>query len=267
MKEQLKSQNGAIATFVIVTIAFFLIILMGAYISTMNLKKSQLQSDIYIQQIYGKDVNNVDQIYEELAKDEMEGYKEEFAYTGAVQEWTVPATGMYKLEVYGAQGGCYTATTGLGGKGGYSVGTCTLEKEQVLYIVIGGMAGTGSTNGGYNGGGYGGLYGTDGVGMGGGGATHIATSNKGTIANYSSNIEDLLIVAGGGGGGMYYKAVSYVGGAGGGTSSQAGNPISGYGTSAAATQSSGFAFGQGGATAGSTNGTRGGGRRRSVWRK
>lgn len=34
----------------------------------------------------------------------MQGYRNVFDYTGEVQEWRVPVTGIYKLEVYGAQG-------------------------------------------------------------------------------------------------------------------------------------------------------------------
>ena len=37
----------------------------------------------------------------------------------------------------------------------------------------------------------------------GGGATHIATTNRGVLSNYQSYKSDILIVAGGGGGGWY----------------------------------------------------------------
>ena len=63
LKREIKKEKGAIATFVVVTVFFFVIILMGAYLSTMNLKKSQLQSDIRIQQVYGDDVEHVNQVY------------------------------------------------------------------------------------------------------------------------------------------------------------------------------------------------------------
>lgn len=82
-----------------------------------------------------------------------------FAYTGNYQTYTVPATGTYKLEVWGAQGG-YRSSSTYGGKGGYSVGTVTLTKNTKIYIYVGGQGGTSSTlysgirAGGYNGGGY-----------------------------------------------------------------------------------------------------------------
>lgn len=109
-----------------------------------------------------------------------------FAYTGGVQTFTVPATGNYNIEVWGAQGG------GNGAYGGYSIGTKTLTQNATLYVVVGG-AGSGVA-GGYNGGGS-----TSGSGYGGGGATHIATAN-GILSSLSSNTTAVLIVGGGGGG-------------------------------------------------------------------
>lgn len=100
-----------------------------------------------------------------------------------------------------------------------------------------------------------------GIGSGGGGATHIATSDKGILSNYKENQEDILIVAGGGGGGMVYKQTFYNGGAGGGTTSTQGSAIAGYQASASATQEVGFSFGQGQLKTIDTGGTRGGGRR------
>ena len=70
-----------------------------------------------------------------------------------------------------------------------------------MYIYVGGR---GQYNqGGYNGGGNGGTYdsGTGEYRGSGGGATHMATTEKGVLANYNSYRSDVLIVAGGGGGG------------------------------------------------------------------
>lgn len=152
-----------------------------------------------------------------------------FNYTGGMQQVTIPADGIYKLEVYGAQGGSVVANQGTsneitisGGKGGYSVGYKKLTKGTVLYICVGG-AGAGNwrngathlVNGGYNGGGAS-LSSNDYLPMGsGGGATHIATAS-GTIASLGeSNKSKLLIVAGGGGGMGSHP--NYTGGTGGGT--------------------------------------------------
>ena len=142
-----------------------------------------------------------------------------FNYTGAVQTFTVPATGYYKLECYGAQGGY--SSNGLGGKGGLSQLTYPLTQGDVLYIYVGGQGGCidgGSSHpeggdGGWNGGGKGGTGvawgGGNGApyngGGGGGGATHIATSAIGAITSttdFNANHDGLLLIAGGGGGGL-----------------------------------------------------------------
>jgi hypothetical protein len=123
-----------------------------------------------------------------------------FDYTGDVQSYTVPLTGTYKLEVWGAQGG------GNGGYGGYSYGNIKLNQGSILYIHIGGAGesynGNSGGNGGYNGGGNGGNGSTDKIaygGSGGGGATHIA-SVLGLLSTLSNNTSAIYIVAGGGGG-------------------------------------------------------------------
>ncbi|BCS85840.1 fimbrillin family protein [Prevotella herbatica] len=58
-----------------------------------------------------------------------------FAYTGAVQTYTAPVTGTYKLEVWGAEGSV---------KGGYSSGTKSLNAGQTIYIYVGGKNSDGS---------------------------------------------------------------------------------------------------------------------------
>ena len=58
-----------------------------------------------------------------------------FAYTGSSQTFKVPITGTYKLEVWGAQGGGSASYPG--GKGGYSVGTLSLNSGTVLYVYVG----------------------------------------------------------------------------------------------------------------------------------
>ena len=171
-----------------------------------------------------------------------------FAYTGSVQTYTVPLTGTYKLEVWGAQGTDFIK--GTGGNGGYSYGTISLTKNKVLYVCVGGqgnpptyssdfsysvsgksLGGTGGYNGGGNGGD--GFTAYSGCG-GGGGATHIATYN-GVLKELSSNQASVVIVAGGGGS----------------TSEAAGGGINGISstngtyTSAGGGQTSGYQFGQG----------------------
>ena len=123
----------------------------------------------------------------------------EMSYSGQVEEFIVPVSGTYQLELWGAQGG-----TGNGGKGGYSAGTKTLAKNTVLFIVVGEQP-SGKVAG-YNGGGTG-VTGTGGSAGGGGGATHIATET-GLLSEFSENQEAVLIVAGGGGGGASYGSNS-----------------------------------------------------------
>ena len=136
----------------------------------------------------------------------------------SVQSYTPSATGTYKLEVWGAQGGngCQNNNcTRSGGKGGYSSGNVTLTEGVTIYVVAGTQGGNASANnctggsGGYNGGAKGANdsncdktpsgNGTD-AGGGGGGASHIA-KQSGQLKNISSS--NVYIVAGGGGGGGY----------------------------------------------------------------
>lgn len=145
------------------------------------------------------------------------GTYQDFGYTGGVQSITLPFTGLYKLEVWGAAGaagysGYYTG----GGAGGYVYTYRALNKGQVLYICVGGAGQQGQYNGtgagGYNGGGSGGGYsGVVGEGGAGGGATHISTVNGTLNSAYSG----ALVVAGGGGGAGLHGN----GGGGGGVSS------------------------------------------------
>lgn len=144
----------------------------------------------------------------------------DFDYTGSEQTFTAPVSGTYRLEIWGAQGGGTSSSTG--GYGAYSVGEISLNKGEVIYVIVGG-AGQGTNShtylsGGYNGGGSANPTSDyNEITASGGGATHIATTNRGTLDRYASYQNELLIVAGGGGGSAGNKEVMYVtGGAGGG---------------------------------------------------
>ena len=158
-----------------------------------------------------------------------------FDYTGAEQTLTIPATGYYQLEAWGAEGGSSTydgnvSNTKAGGKGGYSTVIYKLDANTTLYVYCGGRgANCNSDNtggvGGWNGGGDGGTakstYDRMGGG-GGGGATHIATSQIGAITSDNSLFtgdassptakSGLILVAAGGGGGAYNSCVAGAGG-------------------------------------------------------
>lgn len=170
-----------------------------------------------------------------------------FDYTGAVQSITLPK-GTYKLECWGAQGGngC-TDNSYTGGKGGYSIGTISLNTKITLYIYVGGRgvsseaSGSGAIRaGGFNGGGSGRDWSsTNHGGSGGAGATDIRINQDSFYAR--------VIVAGGGGG----ASDDGNGGSGGG--------VSGISTGASAgTETSGSGFGQAAASS-YTSGECGGG--------
>ena len=110
-----------------------------------------------------------------------------------MQTFTAPIDGVYKLEVWGAQGGGYGAHENA--LGGYSGGWRNVSKDQILYVVCGGKGidtshyADGTS---YNGGGRG--Y----DGSGGGGATHIATAT-GLLRDLVNNQSAVICVAGGAG--------------------------------------------------------------------
>ena len=199
----------------------------------------------------------------------------DFAYsTSGEQTYMVTDTGYYKLEVWGAQGGDGNSSR-KGGYGGYSSGSVYLTAGTKLYVNVGGKGITNSTlgvtvAGGYNGGGEN-TASQWGAGSSGGGATHIALSS-GTLASFDTNengvadsneIGNILIVAGGGGGsGVENGGSRYVlGGAAGGfkgNSSSIEDYEHIYGIVSGATQSTGYAFGQGGPTSSWSGGGGGG---------
>ena len=153
-------------------------------------------------------------------------YTWDFTYKGQVDTWTVPCNGTYQLEVWGSQGGTSNSAAP-GGKGGYSYGNISLNKDQSLYIVVGGIPYNGGGAPGPNNGNQysGATYG--------GGATHIATTNHGELKNYSSYQSDVIIVAGGGGGSVHqvYLGSEFIGGTGGGTTGGTNNNNSAQGGS------------------------------------
>ena len=87
-------------------------------------------------------------------------YSTTFNYTGSVQNFTVPVGYSFvTIYAYGAQGGkctyCYSGTE-VGGLGGMVEATVSVTPGQVLFINVGGMGFSGTSDaGGYNGGGSG----------------------------------------------------------------------------------------------------------------
>lgn len=74
-----------------------------------------------------------------------EGYN--FAYTGSIQTFTAPKTGIYQLETWGAQGGnaedSENNLIARGGYGAYAVGEILLTQGETIYINVGGQNGYG----------------------------------------------------------------------------------------------------------------------------
>lgn len=134
-----------------------------------------------------------------------------FEYKGNTQSFSVPVSGQYQLDVWGAEGGSANLSNDRGGKGGYTSGSYYFVKGEILYVEVGGKGGytaTGSIVGGYNGGGTSGA-GTISSGSSGGGSTDIRTS---------LSLSGRMIIAGGGGGSGSRNDSSYqgAGGSGGG---------------------------------------------------
>lgn len=65
-----KRENGAITLFVLIACLFFVFILMGAYLSNLNRIQVQEQEVLQIQENYAKELDRVDEIYEEIMKGE-----------------------------------------------------------------------------------------------------------------------------------------------------------------------------------------------------
>ncbi len=200
-----------------------------------------------------------------------------FKFTNDVQTLTIPQSGTYRLETWGAQGG--NANSYPGGYGGYSSGEVYLEKGTILYINVGGAGTEGytGTTGGYNGGGNAKANRNNTTTLSsrqgsGGGATHIATKN-GLLSALSDSLSDVLIASGGGGGADYWpgNAVSAgfqygTGGGGGGFKGVKGTSSKQHVVGAGGTQTEGgssggtsASFGQGGSATVAAGGAGGGG--------
>lgn len=143
-----------------------------------------------------------------------------FNVTNGIQLWTVPATGNYTVEAYGASGGYDTGGTRVG-RGAYIKGQFTLTQGDKVKILVGQ---TGAANA------------SPRVEFAGGGGTFVVKNTVGTPTN-----SDILVIAGGGGG---------VGNTAGSFGNAAGSAFSNGNASATSTL-----FGTGGNGGGSSNQT------------
>ena len=128
--------------------------------------------------------------------DDLSGYAWEYDYTGKYETFTAPYSGLYNVELWGAQG--YSVnTTYYGGKGAYTKGYLYLDEGESIYIYVGNQPSSGA---GWNGGGAGYSY------YGGGGATDVRTvaTSALTIWNERASLNSRIMVAAGGGGASNY---------------------------------------------------------------
>jgi len=135
--------------------------------------------------------------------------------TNGIQSWTVPSTGNYKIEAYGAKGG--NGSSPNGGPGVKMQGDFALTGGQVLKILVGQVGGNGLVGGG-------------------GGASFV-----------TDNTNSPLIIAGGGGGAAFLNMFSVGSSSTTGSSGTSGMP--GSNGNASVMASSGGTSGGGGSTA------------------
>jgi hypothetical protein len=81
-----------------------------------------------------------------------------FSYTGGIQNYIVPTTGVYDIQAWGAQGGSGTTASDIGGYGAYLSALFDLTAGTDLEIVVGGAGLTGDFDGTFGGGGGGGSF-------------------------------------------------------------------------------------------------------------
>ena len=183
-------------------------------------------------------------------------YHSDYYYTGTVQTFTAPESGWYRIECNGGCAGVYRSGTGLGGK---TVGEFYIPAGRTLSVMVGGSSSafTGGNifdfqdgwRGGWNGGANGMTTRYRYVFSGSGGASDVRliSAPEGS-SDWQSGLSTRIIVAGGAGGSddVNHKDPGNIpgGGNGGGFSGQSGF---GYASSigAGASQTYGYAKGQG----------------------
>ena len=116
--KKIKQEKGSIAVYVSVVLLSMLFILLAVFLTSNSKVKSQIETTLTVKQSYEADNGKAGEIYSSLlAKLEPEQKEYEFDYTGRLQTFTAPADGVYKLQVWGAQGGSYNTSYAEGGNG------------------------------------------------------------------------------------------------------------------------------------------------------
>lgn len=123
-----------------------------------------------------------------------------YSYTGNYEEFIVPNDGTYKIELWGAQGG-----GSYGGLGGYTSGNIYLDKDDKLFVYVGGYNDRSVFDTVFNGGGdavaESSVSGHENRYTPGGGATDVRLTS-GPWNNFES-LKSRIMVAGAGGGGYF----------------------------------------------------------------
>lgn len=119
---RVKQEKGSMAAYTAIVLVSMLFILLAIFLTSSSKKRSQLDSGRAIRESYEYDVAQANQIYGELVSKQEEALEPDvkeytFDYTGEEQTFTAPADGVYKLQVWGAQGGSYNTSYAEGGKG------------------------------------------------------------------------------------------------------------------------------------------------------
>ena len=70
-KKILKNEKGSITLFVLLAILFFLIVIFSVFMSSSNKNRIQMSEFDKIKQEYDKEVNRIDEIYDETASREL----------------------------------------------------------------------------------------------------------------------------------------------------------------------------------------------------
>ncbi len=168
--------------------------------------------------------------------------KVNYTFTGNYETFVVPKTGVYKIELWGGQGGASLMSGKRGkegGNGAYTTGKITLNKDEELYIYVGGKGVDAvlreNSLGGYNGGGLGTTDGSDDETSGGGGGATDVRLTSGKWDNFESLKSRIMVAAGGGG-----RSWEFDVGEGGGLSAR-----TLYDTLLGGSQTSGYALGKG----------------------
>lgn len=103
------------------------------------------ENSLYYFKIFAEDTNSNTSESDEkhIMTSGDEGWN--YDYTGEIQTFTAPKTGIYQLETWGAQGGDATdgILTARGGYGAYAYGEVFLTQGDTLYINVGGQNGYG----------------------------------------------------------------------------------------------------------------------------